>query len=90
MKNNDLQRSMGRFFLPTFDGLPKCTTKAWVEKLEIYFQLNRFSKVEAIKIAMLHLEGGAHEWWFHGLSTLEHANITVYAEFTQRFMERFD
>ena len=36
-KNN----SMGRFFLPKFDGSSSNSTKAWVEKLDIYFQLNK-------------------------------------------------
>ena len=34
--------------------------------------------MEAIKIVALHLEGEAHDWWFHGLSTLGHANVTTY------------
>ena len=46
--------------------------------------------MEAIKIAMLQLEGEAHDWWFHGLSTLSHANVTAYSEFTRRLVERFD
>ena len=46
--------------------------------------------MEAIKIAALHLEGEAHEWWFHGLSTLGHASITSYSDFTRRLVERFD
>ena len=50
------------FFLPAYDGTPKCTYKAWVEKLDTYFQLNKVSEIEAIKIATLHLEGEAHEW----------------------------
>ena len=81
MQNQDLQHSLGRLFMPSYDGSPKCTTKAWVEKLDTYFQLNRVSEMEAIKIAALHLEGEAHEWWFHGLSTLGHASVTSYADF---------
>ena len=46
--------------------------------------------MEAIKTAALHLEGEAHDWWFHGLSTLGHANVTAYLEFTRRLVERFD
>ena len=81
---------MGRFFLLNFDGLSKCTAKSWVEKLDIYFQLNQVPEMEAIKIAVLHLEGEAHDWQFHGLSTLGHANVTTYSEFTRRLVERFD
>ena len=90
MQNNDLHRTMDRFFLPTFDGSSKCTAKYWVEKLDIYVQLNHVSNMEAIKIAALHLEGEANDWWFYGLSTLGHANVTSYAEFTRRLVEIFD
>ena len=46
--------------------------------------------METIKIAALHLDNEAHDLWFHGLSTLGHANVTVYLEFTRRLVERFD
>ena len=39
--NHDLHRTMGILFLPNFYGSFKCTAKSWVEKLEIYFQLNK-------------------------------------------------
>jgi len=81
---------MGRLFLPYFDWSTKISTKEWVEKLDIYFQLNKFPEMEAIKVAALHLEGEAHDWWFHGLSTLGHANVTAYFEFTRRVVEIFD
>ena len=81
---------MGRFFLPNFDGSYKCFSKSWVEKLDIYFQLNKVPEMEAINIAALHLEGEAHDWWFHGLSTLGHANVIAYSNFTRRLVERFD
>jgi hypothetical protein len=41
-------------------------------------------------IATLHLDGEAHEWWYHGLVALDHNHITSYLEFTERLMERFD
>ena len=47
-------------------------------------------EADAIKLTMLHLDGEAHEWWYHGLVTLGHASITSYLEFTQRLIERFD
>ena len=65
-------------------------TKSWVEKLDIYFQLNKVPEMEAIKIAALHFEGETHDWWFHGLSRLGHSNVTTYSEFTRRLVERFD
>ena len=46
--------------------------------------------MEAIKIAALHLEGEAHDWWFHGISTLGNANVTTYSDFTRRLVERCD
>ena len=82
--------TMGRLFLPNFDGSSSSYTKAWVEKLDIYFQLNKVPQVEAIKIAALHFEGEAHNWWFHGLSTLGHINVNTYAEFARILVERFD
>ena len=81
---------MGRLFLPKFDGSSSSSTKAWVEKLDIYFHLKKVPEVEAINIVALHFEGEAHIWWFHGLSTLGHVNVTTYAEFTRILVERFD
>ena len=81
---------MGRLFLPYFNGSSNFSAKSWVEKLHIYFQLNKVPEMEAIKIAVLHFEGEAHDWWFHGLSTLGHANVTAYSEFTRRMVEIFD
>jgi hypothetical protein len=48
------------------------------------------TEAEAISFATLHLEGEAHEWWYHGLVTLGHNHITSYREFTERLMDRFD
>ena len=77
-------------FFPKFYGSSTSSAKAWVEKLGIYFQLNKVPEIEAIKIAALRFEGEAQNWWFHGLSTLGHANMTAYSEFTRRLVERFD
>ena len=41
-------------------------------------------------MAALHLEGEAHDWWFHGMAMLGHSGVTTYAEFTRRLVERFD
>jgi hypothetical protein len=48
------------------------------------------TEIEAICFVTLHLEGEAHEWWYHGLVTLGHGRITSYREFTDRLMDRFD
>ena len=58
--------------------------------IDRYFQLNPMIKTDAIKLATLHLDGEAHEWWYHGLVTLGHNTITSYLDFTQRLIERFD
>jgi hypothetical protein len=58
--------------------------------LDTYLQLNPMTEAKAIKFATLHLDGEAHEWWYHGLVTLGHASITSYVEFTHRLMDRFD
>ena len=77
------------YFL-TYDGTAKCIAKAWVENMDTYLQLNQMTKLEAIKMATLHMEGEAHKWWFHSLATLGHANVTSYEDFTRRVVERFD
>jgi hypothetical protein len=48
------------------------------------------TKTDAINFTTLHLEGEAHQWWYHGLVTLGHGRITFYREFTYRLMDRFD
>jgi len=39
-----------------------------------------------IKISMPHLEGEAHDWWFHGLTTMRHAGVMTYEDFNQRVL----
>ena len=48
------------------------------------------AEMEAIKVAALHLEGEAHDWWFHGMAKLGHSRVTTYAEFTRKLIEQFD
>ena len=50
------QRTVSRFHLPTFDGSSQCSEKAWVERLDTSFQLDRITEGEAIKMATFHLE----------------------------------
>lgn len=45
---------------------------------------------DAIKFATLHLDGAAHESWYHGLVTLGHSSINTYNELTNKLIERFD
>ena len=59
-------------------------------KLDTYFQLHQMIETNAIKLDMLHLDNVAHEWWYQGLVTLGHVEVTSYLDFTQRLIERFD
>jgi hypothetical protein len=88
--NIDFIRKVGKLTIPSFDGSSRCTARAWVQKLDTYYKLNQMTEAEAISFATLHLEGEAHEWWYHGLVTLGHNHITSYREFTERLMDRFD
>ena len=83
-------RKMGKLFIPPFDGSTRSTAKALVQNLDTYFQLNQMTEAEAIKFSTLHLDGEAHEWWYHGILTLGHANILSYEYFTHRLMDKFD
>jgi hypothetical protein len=56
----------------------------------MYYKLNQMTEIEAISFATLHLEGEAHEWWYHGLVTSGHSCITSYRDFIDRLMYRFD
>jgi hypothetical protein len=89
-KNFDLLCKLGKMTISSFNGSDKCTARAWVHKLDTYFQLNPMIEAKEIKFSTLHLDGEAHEWWYHGLITLGHSNITSYEDFTQRLMDRFD
>jgi len=44
----------------------------------------------ATKFATLHLEGEVHEWWYHGLITMEHSSITSCVDLAPRLINRFD
>jgi hypothetical protein len=48
------------------------------------------TETKATSFATLHLEGEAHEWWYHGLVALGHSRITSYREFIDRLMDMFD
>jgi hypothetical protein len=88
--NLNFIRKVGKLTIPSFDGSSKCTARAWVQKLDMYYKLNQMIETEAIRFATLHLEGEAHEWWNHELVTLGHNHIISYREFTERLMDRFD
>jgi hypothetical protein len=88
--NLDFIRKVGKITIPSFDGSSRCTARAWVQKLDTYYKLNQMTEAKAISFTTLHLEGEAHEWWYHVLVTLGHDHITSYREFNERLMDRFD
>lgn len=61
--------------IPYFDGLGKTILRAWVQKLDTYFKLNPMKDLEALKYATLYLDGMVHEWRYHEMATMCHANI---------------
>jgi hypothetical protein len=81
---------VGKLNIPTFDESSHCSAQAWVQNIDTYFKIIPTIESEAINFATLHLEGEAHEWWYHGLVTLCHSQKTSYLEFIERLMERFD
>jgi len=80
--NFDLMRKLGKMTISSFEGSKTCTTRAWVHKLDTYLLFNLMTKVEEINFSTLHLDGEVHEWWYHGILTLGHSNITSYEDFT--------
>ena len=47
-------------------------------------------EVNALKMAILHLDREASDWWFHGFINLEHYHILSYDYFSHALMEIFD
>jgi hypothetical protein len=88
--NYELERRVGKIEIPYFDGYVKVSAQAWVQKMDTYLQLNPMREMDAIKFATMYLDGKAHDWWYHGLTTLGHNQIMSYTEFTQRLIDRFD
>ena len=76
--------------IPNFEGTRRFSARIWVQKLDTYFQLNHMTETDAIKLATLHPDREAHEWWYHGLVTLDYNTISSYNDFTQRLMVKFN
>ena len=45
---------------------------------------------DALKMAILYLEGEASDWWLHIIRTLGHDQILSYEGFSNALMERFE
>jgi hypothetical protein len=39
-------------------------------------------ELDAIKFSTIYLEDKSHDWWYHGVTTLDHNQITAYTKFT--------
>ena len=76
--------------LPSFDGSGHMIAQAWIHKLDTFLALRPMLEIDAIKYATLHLEGTTHDWWSHGMVTLQHNQVTSYQDFVERFVECFD
>ena len=60
-----------------------------MEELDTYVHQHQVSEDEAIKVAALHLEVKAYNWWFYESSSFNHENIATYAGFTKILVKRF-
>ena len=45
---------------------------------------------DALKMAILHIEGEANDWWFHGLRNLGRDHILSYEGLSNALMEKFE
>ena len=45
---------------------------------------------DALKMAILHIEWEANDWWFHGIRTLRHYHIFSYDGFSSALMDIFE
>ena len=45
---------------------------------------------DAIQFASLYLEDAAYDWWYHGMTTQGHDQVTTFEDFSQRVIDRFD
>ena len=69
-QDSELQRAASKLTLPSFDGSGQMTAQTWIHKLDTFLALRPMSEMDAIRYATLHLEGGTHDWWSHGMVTL--------------------
>ena len=69
--NQEFKYTIGKLIIPPFDHSSQMSTNPWIQ-LSVYFQLNLMVEEDALKISILHIEGEANHWWFHGLRTLGH------------------
>ena len=89
ISGRELKNKISKFIAPTFDGTNKISARAWLQKLQT-FTLNPMKESDVVQIASLHLEDAAYDWWYHGMTTQGHDQVTTFDDFSQRVIDRFD
>ena len=59
-QNKELNCAIGKVPPPTFDCSPQSSANTWVQKLDLHFQLNPMVEEDALKMAIMHLDGDAN------------------------------
>ena len=77
-QNFELKNVIGKIYFPYFDGTSKCTVSSQIQKSDTYFHLNPMVERDSIKLATLHLDGEANDWWFHGIRNIGCDQVTAY------------
>ena len=83
MSGRELKNKISKFIAPTFDGTNKILARAWLKKLHTFFTLNPMQESDVVKFASLHLEDAAYDWWYHGMTTQGHDQVTTFDDFSQ-------
>ena len=90
MSGRELKNKISKFIAPTFDGTTKISTRAWLQKLQTFFTLNPMKESDVVQFASLNLEDVAYDWWYHGMTTQGHDQVTTFDDFSQRVIDTFD
>ena len=53
----ELKHTIGKATITSFYGSSQMYASSWLQKLSVYFQLNPMVEEDAMKMAILHLEG---------------------------------
>lgn len=70
-----IYNTIGKLTILNFHGSGKITAHSWIQNIEMYIYFNLMLEEDAIKFAILHLEGVTHDWWHYGLITQNHQSI---------------
>ena len=47
-------------------------------------------KSDAVQFKSLHLGDTTYNWWYHGMTTQGHEQVTIFDDFSQRVIDRFN